>query len=272
MTASEPIISDARHPASSRGRLPVAVLLSVAAHLLLGVALGSLWLRLDHPSEAAVSLSVRIANVAVSNDEKSRPLQPEQKPRPRPKPRQTRPQPPVAKPKPARPSPPPRPKPAPARPQRVMPPIETSRTTPAPPPAVEQAATKKPQPSKRPSAETPPAAQPAQSAPRPSPPSGGQAESAIADYRAAVRNGIEQNKRYPRRERRRRHQGRSVVAFTIGRDGSIAALRVVESSGVPSLDDAAMAAVRKIDGRFPIPPETGREQWRFSVPIVFRLR
>lgn len=62
------------------------------------------------------------------------------------------------------------------------------------------------------------------------------------------------------------------MAFTITSDGSIDALRVIESSGFPSLDDAALTAVRKIDGRFPIPAETGREQWRFSVPIVFRLR
>ena len=62
------------------------------------------------------------------------------------------------------------------------------------------------------------------------------------------------------------------MAFTIASDGSIDALRVVESSGFPSLDDAALTAVRKIDGHVPIPAETGREQWRFSVPIVFRLR
>ncbi len=143
----------------------------------------------------------------------------------------------------------------------------TSRAAPAPSPAVEQTTPKKTQPPKRQSTETPPTPPPA-----PSPAGGRQAEAAIADYRAAVRNGIEQHKRYPRREQRRRHQGRSVVAFTITSDGSIDALRVIESSGFPSLDDAALTAVRKIDGRFPIPAETGREQWRFSVPIVFRLR
>jgi len=265
MNAIEPITSEAQHLASGRNRLPVAVLLSVAAHLLLGIALGTLWLRVDQPSQAVISVSVRIANVAASSGEKSRPPQPEQKPRPQSQRAQPKPLP--TTPKPARPSPPSRPKPAPARPKRAVPPVVTSRAAPAPSPSVEQTTPKKTQPPERQSTETPSAPSPA-----PSPAGGRQAEAAIADYRAAVRNGIEQHKRYPRREQRRRHQGRSVVAFTIASDGSIDALRVVESSGFPSLDDAALTAVRKIDGHFPIPAETGREQWRFSVPIVFRLR
>ncbi len=94
----------------------------------------------------------------------------------------------------------------------------------------------------------------------------------MADFRAALQQGIERNKRYPLRERRRRHQGRSVVAFTLHRNGDISDIRIVTGSGHPGLDRAAVSAVEKIDGQFPIPPELARESWQFTVPVIYRLQ
>lgn len=92
-----------------------------------------------------------------------------------------------------------------------------------------------------------------------------------ANYQALVRSGIEKNRHYPRRDRRQRNQGISVVEFTIAQDGSINGIHITSSSGHPSLDRATIQAVKGIDGNFPIPSKLGRQSWTFSIPVVYRL-
>ena len=92
------------------------------------------------------------------------------------------------------------------------------------------------------------------------------------DYQAALQSGIEANKHYPRRARRSRQQGRCIVAFTVLQNGQIKDIRIVKSSGSNALDQASLAAVRSIDGQYPIPSKLGRSRWVFSVPVQYQLR
>jgi protein TonB len=92
------------------------------------------------------------------------------------------------------------------------------------------------------------------------------------EYKAKLRQAIERNKGYPRRAVRLRQEGEVVLGFIIHRDGSIEALRIVESSGSRLLDKAARNAVEKIDGRLPFPEGLERDQWEFSIPISYALR
>lgn len=59
-------------------------------------------------------------------------------------------------------------------------------------------------------------------------------------------------------------QGTTVVGFTIARDGGLAALGIVRSSGNPAFDDLALAHVRRAVP-FPAPPNGA--QTRYSVAI-----
>lgn len=91
------------------------------------------------------------------------------------------------------------------------------------------------------------------------------------DYLDMVRVKIERYKQYPPFSRQRNIEGMVTVAFLIGPDGVISGLRVVKSSGFPSLDEAAILAVNNA-APFSAPPEKYFKQAvRVKVPIAFEL-
>ena len=69
-----------------------------------------------------------------------------------------------------------------------------------------------------------------------------------------------------------RKQGVVKVAFTISRNGIVSRLRIVKSSGVKILDEAALSAVKKV-GRFPaIPAGIRKPVLNYIIPISYRIR
>jgi protein TonB len=82
----------------------------------------------------------------------------------------------------------------------------------------------------------------------------------------AVRERIARTVRYPRRAKDLGWEGRCLVEFVLLADGAIRHLHVMESSGRPLLDEAALAAVR---GGAPFPPPGVDVLVR--TPIAFRL-
>ncbi len=169
-------------------------------------------------------------------------------PRPAPKPLA----PPVVKPKPPKPMPPkprarphplPRPLPTPVQPRIVTPPAPTPQTRPAMPVA--------PPP--------PPPPKPA----KPDP------EAVKFSFEAALREAIQATVHFPEAARLMHVQGRTLVRFTF-RDGHVSAIRIVTSSGVPPLDQAAIAAVRNA----PCPPTPAALAGRalsFEIWVRFHL-
>jgi protein TonB len=93
-----------------------------------------------------------------------------------------------------------------------------------------------------------------------------------ADYLAELRAAIEANKRYPRKARRMRREGRVEMGFTVHAAGRLSDVRVVRSSGYPALDTAAAAAVSDSAPFRPIPPALGRASWEVVIALVYRLR
>jgi protein TonB len=89
---------------------------------------------------------------------------------------------------------------------------------------------------------------------------------------AAVRDGVDAAKRYPRLARQAGQQGRALLKFRLQRSGEVTGLRVIDSSGFAILDDAALAAVERAA---PF-PDQGRqiagESIEVVLPISFRLR
>ena len=91
-------------------------------------------------------------------------------------------------------------------------------------------------------------------------------------YEQSIRQRIEQKKVYPRLAKRMRKQGIVKVAFTISRNGTVSRLRILQSSGIKSLDKGALQAVKKV-GRFPaIPAGIRKQSIRYIIPISYRLR
>ncbi|KQZ98489.1 hypothetical protein ASD64_16100 [Mesorhizobium sp. Root157] len=60
------------------------------------------------------------------------------------------------------------------------------------------------------------------------------------------------------------------VAFVVNAGGSVGGVSVVHSSGSPELDQAAIAMVRRAAPFPPIPPEAGRSNWAFTLPLGVR--
>lgn len=102
-------------------------------------------------------------------------------------------------------------------------------------------------------------------------PTGG-AEALRERYLADLVAAIDAHKHYPKASRRRREEGRVVVEFVVQRDGQLAELAVVETSGITRLDDAALKSLARVSPFAPIPPTLARDRWPMRVPIEFSLR
>lgn len=112
-------------------------------------------------------------------------------------------------------------------------------------------------------------------APRVAAPSAGASSSnsmSPANWRSQLMAHLNRNKRYPSEARARGEQGRPRVAFTINRSGAVLSARLVGSSGSASLDEEAVAMVRRSSPVPPPPPEMAGSSFSFTVPVLFNMR
>jgi protein TonB len=58
-----------------------------------------------------------------------------------------------------------------------------------------------------------------------------------------------------------------LVSFTVNAGGGLGGLHIARSSGSPELDRAALAVVQRAAPFPPIPPESGRRNWSFTLPL-----
>lgn len=91
-------------------------------------------------------------------------------------------------------------------------------------------------------------------------------------YKSQLHRLISKQKRYPARAKRKHEEGTVTISFIIYRNGRIQNIRVVRSSGSQTLDQAAINAVKQSSNRLPIPATIQRNQWQFTLPLVYRLR
>ncbi len=93
-----------------------------------------------------------------------------------------------------------------------------------------------------------------------------------ASYEAALMAELRKRRFYPKRALRRGREGTVQVGFDILADGRLENIRLVKSSGVKGLDNAALKVLRSI-GRFkPLPEALGMRRWSLQVPMEYRLR
>jgi protein TonB len=88
-------------------------------------------------------------------------------------------------------------------------------------------------------------------------------------YSGRVRSKVQRHFRYPKSADRAGVKGTVTVSFTVSSSGGVSGVRIVQGSGSPVLDEAALNAVRKA-APFPEIPEGGRSPWPFAVPLVFQ--
>ncbi|MEP9389136.1 TonB family protein [Mesorhizobium sp. KR9-304] len=88
---------------------------------------------------------------------------------------------------------------------------------------------------------------------------------AVSNYPGKVRSKLARVARSVRAKGR----GEVVVAFAVGSNGGVRSARVTRSSGVASIDQAALQAIRNASPFPPIPANAGRSSWEFSIPLAF---
>ncbi|MCG7499668.1 energy transducer TonB [Vibrio sp. Of7-15] len=90
-------------------------------------------------------------------------------------------------------------------------------------------------------------------------------------WQQALHAHLEKEKRYPRMAKRMRKQGMPVIDFVMTRDGKVLNVRLVRSSGVPSLDNEALDLAYRAQP-LPKPPEMViGEKLTMTLPINFSL-
>jgi protein TonB len=92
------------------------------------------------------------------------------------------------------------------------------------------------------------------------------------DYLARLFARINAYKHYPRAALSARIEGRPVVQFVMDRKGRVLRCVVTKSSGVPLLDEAAVAAVTDAQPLPPLPPDIPGETYSITVGINFQIR
>lgn len=103
----------------------------------------------------------------------------------------------------------------------------------------------------------------------PTPPQPAVSAGAVDKFQTEVRAAIQAAIIYPATAKMMKQQGRAKVAFTLSH-GHAEGAQIIESSGVASIDTAALAAVR--DANYPAPPsEMAGKPLPFAVFVVFSL-
>jgi periplasmic protein TonB len=95
---------------------------------------------------------------------------------------------------------------------------------------------------------------------------------AVPTWKTQILALLERNKRYPEAAQSRHQQGTAQVFFSLDRQGRVIDSRVVRSSGASTLDDEALALLRRAQPFPPPPPELAGPRVDLSVPIRFNLK
>ncbi len=90
-------------------------------------------------------------------------------------------------------------------------------------------------------------------------------------YRDRILSAIHEAAYYPRDALRHMAHGKTVVCFTINKDGSLANVAIVAHADSKVLDEAALNIVEKASSHFPpVPDSLMKDQVSYVVPIVFK--
>ncbi|MFH0708753.1 MAG: TonB family protein [Pseudomonadota bacterium] len=83
-----------------------------------------------------------------------------------------------------------------------------------------------------------------------------------------IRGLLLQNLKYPKMAQKLKMQGEVRIAFTLGADGSVEDIKIIEGSGFDLLDEDARTLIEKTASKFPKPSKSVR----ISVPLSYVLR
>jgi periplasmic protein TonB len=93
----------------------------------------------------------------------------------------------------------------------------------------------------------------------------------LAAYRDRLAAHLKPYQRYPALARARREEGLVLVDVTIRRDGGIVSMTIQQGSGSQSLDDEALATLKRADPLPAMPAEVPGTTMALKFPLRFHL-
>jgi protein TonB len=93
---------------------------------------------------------------------------------------------------------------------------------------------------------------------------------AVSNYPGKVAAKLRRSVRGVSRPARSRASNDVLDSFTVNAGGGLGGVRIARSSGSRELDKAALAIVRRAAPFPPIPPQSGRRNWAFTLPLGLR--
>ena len=94
----------------------------------------------------------------------------------------------------------------------------------------------------------------------------------LLQYRLEIMDLARRYKRYPRLAQDNNWEGRVEVRMVIGANGTIVSLSVKTSAGFESLDQEALAMLRKAKSAASIPQALRGREFTLEVPVIFSLK
>ena len=91
------------------------------------------------------------------------------------------------------------------------------------------------------------------------------------DYLDRLKRWLNKFKRYPKDAIDKKQEGRLVVSFVVLRDGTVLDPRIERSSGIPSLDEAAIAMLRAASPVPPLPETYRGERAALDLPVGYSI-
>lgn len=91
------------------------------------------------------------------------------------------------------------------------------------------------------------------------------------DYLEELRRWLARYKHYPKEAIDKNEEGKVVVGFTLARDGTVVAAWIVKSSGVPILDQAALAMLHNSSPVPPVPARYKGSELKLAMPIDYSI-
>ncbi len=91
------------------------------------------------------------------------------------------------------------------------------------------------------------------------------------DYLEALRRWLARYKRYPDDAIRKKEEGRVEIGFVLARDGTVLDAWIERSSGVPELDEAALAMMHRASPVPPLPPRYTGAQLKLDIPVDYSI-
>ena len=95
---------------------------------------------------------------------------------------------------------------------------------------------------------------------------------AVPSWRGELIGKLQQAKRYPEAARARNEQGIATAKLTMDRSGHVLSATLVHSSGSETLDEEAVAMIRRADPLPPPPAELAGNTLTLTIPVTFSLR